>query len=310
MPQANNMSKVLVTGGAGFIGSHIVDRLISDGHEVVLIDNLATGKRENLNPRAEFHEADISNYDSIKDLFNGVDAVFHTGALARLTPSVKNPLPAHASNVTGTLNVLWAAHNSGVKKLIFSSTSSLYGDRDPSDYPLKETLSVHFKSPYSAQKLMGEQYCKLFSQIYDLPTVILRYFNVYGPRQITEGSYATVVGIFLKQREKGEPMTIVSDAGERRRDYTHVSDIAEGNILAWKKEVPPAEIINLGRGKNYSVNEVAALIGGPTTKVDARPWDAAITLADNSKAKNMLGWEPKVSFEDGIAELKKLHGIV
>lgn len=303
------MAKALVTGGAGFIGSHIVDRLLNDGHEVVVIDNLSTGKKENLNPRAHFHEIDISDYDKIKDLFAGIEVVFHTAALARLTPSVKNPLPAHAANVTGTLNVLWAAKNAGVKKFIFSSTSSLYGDQPAENYPLKETLEVQFKSPYSVQKLIGEKYCELFNKIYDLPIVILRYFNVYGPRQIEEGNYATVIGIFLREKSLGLPLTIVSDAGERRRDYTHISDIVEGNILAWKNDVPPAEIINLGRGENYSVNEVAALIGGPITKIDPRPWDAAITLADNTKARTLLGWEPKVKFEDGITELKKLYNL-
>lgn len=303
------MAKVLVTGGAGFIGSHIVDRLIADEHEVIVIDNLSTGKKENLNPKAEFHKADIADYDSIKDLFNGVDVVFHVAALARLTPSIKNPVPAHKANVDGTFNVLWASNSSKVSKFIFSSTSSLYGDQAPESYPLKETVPVRFKSPYTAQKLMGEIYCELFSKIYALPTLILRYFNVYGPRQITEGTYATVVGIFLRQRELGLPLTIVSDAGERRRDYTHVFDIVEGNMLAWKKDVAGAEIINLGCGKNYSVNQVAGLIGGPTVKIEPRPWDAAITLADNSKARQLLGWEPKISFEDGMAELKKLHGI-
>ena len=303
------MSKTLVTGGAGFIGSHIVDRLIADGHEVVVLDNLSTGKRENLNPKAKFVECDIADYQAILPHFSGADVVFHTAALARLTPSVKNPLPAHEANATGTLNALWASHNSGVKKFVYSSTSSIYGDRDPQDYPLKQTLDERFKSPYSLQKWIGEKYCKLFSEIYGLPTVIFRYFNVYGPRQITEGTYATVVGIFLRQRELGQPMTIVSDAGERRRDYTHVSDIVEGNILGWQKDVPSGEIFNLGRGKNYSVNEVAALIGGPTVKIDPRPWDAAITLADRTKVRDILGWEPKVSFEDGIAELKKIHGL-
>lgn len=303
------MTRVLVTGGAGFIGSHIVDRLVNDGHEVVILDNFATGKRENVNAKAKLVECDVADYEKILPHFKDIEVVFHTAALARLSPSVKNPLPAHEANVTGTLNVLWAARNSGVKKFIYSSTSSIYGDQEPENYPLKETLPEKFKSPYSLQKWMGEKYCQLFSKIYGIHTVILRYFNVYGPRQITEGMYATVIGIFLQQRSKGQPMTIVSDAGERRRDYTHVSDIVQGNILAWQKDVSDGEVINLGRGKNYSVNEVAALIGGPTVKIDPRPWDAAITLADNSKAKSLLGWEPKIAFEDGIAELKKLRGL-
>lgn len=303
------MSKALVTGGAGFIGSHVVDRLINDGHEVIVLDNFLTGKRENVNSSAKLVECDIADYEIILPHFTGVEAVFHTAAMARLSPSVKNPLPANETNVTGTLNVLWASHNAGVKKFIYSSTSSIYGDQEPQNYPLRETLEARAKSPYSLQKLFGEKYCQLFSKIYGMSTVILRYFNVYGPRQITDGVYATVIGIFLRQRSKGQSMTIVSDAGERRRDYTHVADIVEGNILAWQKDVSAGEVINLGRGENYSVNEVAAIIGGPTIKIDPRPWDAAITFADNSKARQMLGWQPKISFEEGIAELKKLHGL-
>lgn len=303
------MSKVLVTGGAGFIGSHLVDRLINVGHEVIILDNFVTGKRENVNPKVKLVECDIVKYEQILPHFNGVEAVFHTAALARLSPSVKDPLPANEANITGTLNALWAAYNSGVKKFIYSSTSSIYGDQEPRNYPLRETLSERPKSPYSLQKWVGEKYCQLFSEIYSLPTVILRYFNVYGPRQITEGMYATVIGIFLQQRQRGGAMTIVADAGERRRDYTHVADVVEANILAWQKDLPRGEIFNIGRGQNYSVNEVASLIGGPTTTIDPRPWDAAITLADNSKAGKMLGWKPKISFAEGIAELKKLHGL-
>jgi len=301
--------KVLVTGGAGFIGSHITDRLIKDGHEVTIIDNFSTGKRENLNPDAKLVEADIANYADIAKHFAGVDAVFHTAALARILPSVKDPLPSHDANVTGTLNVLWASKNSGVKKVIYSGSSSAYGDQDKSDYPLKESLPVHPGSPYALQKLMGEQYCQLFSELYDLPSVILRYFNVYGQRQLTEGAYATVIGIFLKQRRENIPMTVVSDAWERRRDYTHISDIVEGNILAWRKDVPAGEVINLGCGSHHSIREVTELIGGPTTEIEARPWEYALTLADNTKAKELLVWEPKVSLEQGISKLKGLYGL-
>ncbi len=303
------MAKALVTGGAGFVGSHIVDRLIADGHEVVIIDNLSTGKKENLNPKAEFIEADIADYDSIKKYFTGVEVVFHTAALARITPSVKNPLPAHAANATGTLNVLWAAKNAGVKKVIYSGSSSCYGNQPEENYPLTEDLPLLPRSPYALQKIMGEQYCKLFGKLYGLETVILRYFNVYGPRQLTEGAYATVVGIFLKQREQGKPMTVVSDAWDRKRDYTYISDVVEANILAWQKTSPNAEAINVGTRNNFSVKQVTELIGGPTIETDARPWEYQMTLADNTKAKKLLGWEPKISFEEGIKELKKLHGL-
>lgn len=303
------MAKVLVTGGAGFIGSHLVDRLVGSGHEVVVLDNLSTGKKENLNPKARFVECDISNYEIIVPHFANVKIVFHVAALARITPAVKNPLLSNLANVNGTLNVLWAAKNAGVKKVIYSSTSSIYGDQDDSAYPLKETVEPRPGSPYSLQKYFGELYCKLFVKLYGLNTITLRYFNVYGPRQITEGAYATIIGIFLKQRQEGKPMTIVADAGERRRDYTHVSDVVEANILAWQKDVPAGELFNIGCGKNFSVNEVARLIGGPTTVINARPWEYQMTLVDNTKARAMLGWEPKISFEDGIAGLKKQYGL-
>lgn len=302
------MAKVLVTGGAGFIGSHLVDRLITDGHEVIVLDNLSTGKKENLNPAAKFIECDISSYETIAPAFAGAEAVFHTAALARIQPSILNPLPTNAANITGTLNVLWASHEAGVKKVIYSASSSAYGDHPPEDYPLKETAETHPTSPYALSKLVGEQYCQLFSKLYNLPTVILRYFNVYGRRQITEGAYATVIGIFLKQRKEGKPMTLVEDADIKRRDYTHVSDVVEANTLAWKKDVGSGEIFNIGVGKHYSVTEVAALIGGPTVRIPKRLGEYLLTVADNSKAKKLFGWQPTISLEQGIAELKKLQG--
>lgn len=300
------MSKVLVTGGAGFIGSHIVDRLIADGHEVIILDNLSTGKKENLNPQAEFHKCDISDIDAISPFFSGVDAVFHTAALARIQPSIQNPLLYNEVNINGTLNVLWAVKQAGVKKIIYSASSSAYGKQPEDAFPLKETSLTHPGSPYALQKLVGEMYCQLFSQLYNLPTVILRYFNVYGPRQITEGAYAAVIGIFLKQREEGKPMTIVGD-GEQRRDFTHISDVVEANILAWEKDAPSGEIFNIGAGRNYSVNEISQLIGGESVNIPPRPGEYPVTLADNSKARDLLGWVPKVKLGEAIVELKKLH---
>lgn len=302
------MAKILVTGGAGFIGSHITDRLVAQGHDVVIIDNFSTGKRENVNPKARLVEADISDYGQIAPHFQGIDAVFHTAALARIQPSIQDPLEANETNVTGTLNVLWAAKNAGVKKVIYSGSSSVYGEQPDEAYPLKENLPTHPSSPYALQKLVGELYCRMFSELYSLPTVTLRYFNVYGPRQITEGAYAAVVGIFLNQRQNDKPMTIVGE-GTKRRDYTHITDIVEGNLLAWKKDVPTGEVINLGAGKNYSVNEVAALIGGPTVNIPDRPGEYKLTLADNGKARDILGWRPTMALEQGVAELKKLHGL-
>ncbi|QQG42926.1 MAG: NAD-dependent epimerase/dehydratase family protein [Candidatus Giovannonibacteria bacterium] len=259
--------KVLVTGGAGFIGSHLVDALIEKGHEVHIIDNLETGKRENINPKAVFHQADIKNY-----------------------------------------NVLRAAQKAGVKKLIYSSSSSVYGKNST---PFREDMKPDPLNPYAAQKLMGELYCRNFSELYGLPTVILRYFNVYGPREILTGAYATVIGIFRQQLKEGKPMTMVADGNKKTRDFTHVKDVVCANILAMEStKVGKAEIINIGTGKNYTVKELADMFGGPIQIIPARIGETAVTLADNSKAREILGWEPTTSLPEGIAGLKKLHGLV
>ncbi len=302
------MTKLLVTGGAGFIGSHLADRLIADGHEVVVLDNLSTGKKKNLNPRAKFVECDIADYEKIAPHFAGVECVFHLAAQARIQPSIANPLPWNKSNITGTLNVLWAAYKAGVKKLVYSASSSVYGDQNR--LPLTEDMTPRPKSPYGLQKLVGEMYCRLFSELYKFPTVVLRYFNVYGPRQTTEadGPYATVIGIFLDRFKNREPLPIVGD-GEQQRDFTYVSDVVEANILAWQKEVLGGEIFNIGTGKNYSINEVAKIIGGESAHIPPRPAETRVTLADNTKAGKLLGWQPKNSLEKGIAELKKLYGL-
>ena len=300
------MSKILVTGGAGFIGSHLVDRLIALGHDVVILDNLTTGRKENINQQAKLIECDISDHEDIQPHFNDVEGVFHLAAQARIQPSIQNPLPANRSNVTGTLNVLWASHLAGVKKFIYSASSSVYGDQPT--LPLSENLLPQPKNPYALQKLVGEMYCQLFSMLYNLPTVVLRYFNVYGPRQLVDGPYATVIGIFLDQIKAEKPLTVVGD-GEQRRDFTHVRDVVEANLLAWQKDLPTGAIINVGTGKNYSINEVAALIGNNIARIPPRPGETRLTQADNTKAKKFLGWSPKISLEEGIAELKKLHGI-
>ncbi|OGE76530.1 MAG: hypothetical protein A3C85_03845 [Candidatus Doudnabacteria bacterium RIFCSPHIGHO2_02_FULL_48_21] len=300
------MSKVLVTGGAGFIGSNLTDWLINAGHEAVVIDNLVTGKRENLNPKAKFIEVDITNYEAIAPHFAGVEVVFHTAALARIQPSIQNPLPYNETNITGTLNVLWAAKNAGVKKVVYSASSSAYG-RDE-DVALREDMDARPGSPYALQKYVGELYCQLFSKLYGLQTVCLRYFNVYGPRQITEGAYAAVIGIFLQQRKDGKPMTIVGD-GTQRRDFTHIEDVVNANVLAWEKDVPPGDVINVGAGNNYSINEIANFIAGATVNTPERPGEYKTTLADNSKARELLGWAPTRELPEAIAQLLEQHGI-
>lgn len=292
--------RALVVGGAGFIGSHLVDALVAKGHEVHVLDNLSGGKRENVNSAATLHEADITNLTQIKPLFEGVDWVFHLAALPRGPYSIEHPVETNEVNVTGTLNVLLAAKEARVKKVVYSASSSAYGDQPT--LPLVETMSAKPKSPYGLQKYVGELYAHMFSFVYDLPTVSLRYFNVYGPRYNAEGAYALVIGKFIEQKKRGEPMTITGN-GEQTRDFTHVRDVVRANILAAESErVGKGEVINIGAGNNVSVKRIAELIGGEVVHIEAR-LEPQHTLADNSRAKELLGWSPEVGIEEGIKEL-------
>jgi UDP-glucose 4-epimerase len=300
-------TKIVVTGGAGFIGSNLVDGLIEKGYEVHVIDNLVAGKRENVNPLAIFHEKDIRNLEDMHIIMENAKYVFHLAAVPRVQFSIEHPIQTNEVNVDGTLNILKAAKDAGVKKVVFSASSSAYGDQDI--MPLREDMPANPKSPYGLHKYIGELYCKLFSEIYDLPTVSLRYFNVYGPRLDPAGAYALVIGLFLRLRSEGKPLTITGD-GTQTRDFTHVHDVVRANILAAENEsIGHGEVINIGAGKNYTINHLAELMGGEAEHIEARlePHD---TLADNALAKKLLGWEPTVPFEEGIAELKKLFGIV
>lgn len=300
----NKKIKVVVTGGAGFIGSHLVDELIGREFDVHIIDNLSNGKAENVNSKAVFHKEDIRNFEAVKKIVDGSQYVFHLAALPRVQYSIENPIETHDVNVNGTLNLLVIAKDAGVKKFIYSASSSAYGDQ--SVMPLHEEMPANPISPYGLQKYIGELNCRVFSRVYELPTVSLRYFNVYGPRFKADGAYALVIGKFLKQRKEGKPMTIVPN-GEQTRDFTNVRDVVMANILAMESDkVGKGEVFNIGAGRNFSVNQVATLIGGPTEFCEPR-FEPKHTLADNSKAKNILGWEPKVSLEDGIEELKRLY---
>lgn len=298
-------NKIIVTGGAGFIGSNLVDELVRQGYKNIhIIDNLTTGKREYINPKAKFHKLDIRDLEKIRPVFKKADVVFHLAAQPRIQPSIKDPKTAHDCNATGTLHVLLAAKEAGVKKFIYSASSSAYGIQK--SLPLREDMIPNPLNPYALQKYIGELYCRLFSSLYSLPTVCLRYFNVYGPRQSTKGAYATVIGIFLRQKKRGQPMTVVGD-GKQRRDFTNVKDVVAANIFAMKSgKVGKGELINIGSGDNFSVNEVADLISGKVTHIAPRPGEARVTLADISLAGKLLGWRPKIKFEDGIKELKKL----
>jgi len=295
------MSKCLVTGGAGFVGSNLVDALIERGDEVIVLDNLSTGKKENLNEKAKFVEVDLRNLSEIKTYFEGVDYVFHFAALARVQPSIEDPVTYNDHNVNGTLNVLVASKDAGVKKVIYSASSSAYGDQKI--MPLTEDLPANPISPYGLQKYIGEEYCRLFSYVYKLPTVCLRYFNVFGPRMVLEGAYASVIGIFGRLRQEGKPLTIVGD-GEQLRTYTFVKDIVRANILASESDIADGRAINAGQSSEYSVNQIAEMIGGPTVNMPSRI-EPRRNLCDNSLAKKLLGWEPKVELKDWIGEYKK-----
>ncbi len=298
--------KVMVTGGCGFIGSNLVDALIDEGEEVIVIDNLATGNIENLNSKADFYMLDLRNFDEIRSLFDKVNHVFHLAALARVQPSIEDPLTFNDVNVNGTLNVLKASQEAGVDKVVYSASSSAYGNQ--SVMPLVETMDAHPISPYGLQKYVGELYCRLFSEVYKLPTVSLRYFNVYGKRQSLEGAYCLVMGIFVRQRLTGEPMTIVGD-GEQRRDFTSVIDVVRANIFAASSNnVGAGEVLNIGNGFNYSVNELAEIVGGPTVNIEPRI-EPKETLADNSLAKELLGWKPTINLPEWMVGYKKEMGL-
>lgn len=296
--------KVIVTGGAGFIGSHIVDALVKENYDVHIIDNLSNGKKANINKEAKFHKADICDLKKIRPIFKGAKYVFHEAALPRVQFSIENPIESNNANVVGTLNVLVSAKEAGVKRLMYAASSSAYGDQPV--MPLLETMPANPKSPYGLQKYVGEMYCKLFNQVYGLETVSLRYFNVYGPRNSSEGAYALVIAKFIDMLKKGKPLTITGD-GTQTRDFTSVHDVARANLLAMKSDkVGKGEVINIGAGRNFSVNKVAELIGGSVVHIPARlePHD---TLASNSLARELLGWTPEWKLEEGILELKKLH---
>ncbi|TSC68898.1 MAG: NAD-dependent epimerase/dehydratase [Parcubacteria group bacterium Gr01-1014_56] len=288
-----NKKKAVVTGGMGFIGSHVAQALEERGYEVVIVDTQAG--------------QDINDAELLRQLFFGATFVFHLAALPRVQYSIEHPEETHRVNVDGTLAVLTAAKEAGVKKVIYSASSSAYGDQDT--MPLVESMPAKPKSPYGLQKYIGELYCRMFSEVYGLPTVSLRYFNVYGPGADPNGAYALAIAKFLKQRTDGNPITITGD-GKQTRDFTHVRDVVRANILAATSEkVGKGEVINIGAGRNATINRIAELIGGRVEYIAPRlePHD---TLADNSLAKRLLNWEPQVSLEDGIKELKKISGLI
>jgi UDP-N-acetylglucosamine/UDP-N-acetyl-alpha-D-glucosaminouronate 4-epimerase len=293
---------VLVTGGAGFIGSHLTDALVAAGMRVRVIDNFATGRRDYLNPAAEFVEADIRDAASINPHFAGVDCVFHVAALPRIPLSIAKPVETHMTNVVGTLNVLIAARDAKVRRVVYSGSSSVYGDQ--AKLPLTETMTPDPLSPYALQKYVGEQYTRMFHRLFGMQTLTLRYFSVYGPRMAEQGAYMLAIAAFMRARREGRPLEIYGD-GEQTRDFTHVSDVAAANLLAMDCEIADGRAINIGRGENVSVNRIAAIVGGPVVHQPARAGDVRHTLADRTLAERILGWRPRVSIEDGTADLLK-----
>ena len=297
--------KCIVTGGAGFIGSNLVDRLIDDGHEVIIIDNLFTGKKENINSKAIWNDIDIGISTApsyLEKIMEGVDVVFHLAAKARVQPSIEDPISFNNTNVTGLLNILHSCKEAGVKRFIYSSSSSVYGNAE--QIPTTEECRLNPISPYALQKLIGEQYCKLYSELHGLETVCLRYFNVYGNRMNLDGAYRLVIPIFAKQKLDGDPMTINGD-GEQRRDFTYVGDVVEANIKASNMKVKfGGDIFNIGNGDNRSVNEISDMIGGDRIHRDP-VIEPKETLADNTKAKEYLDWKPTIKIEEWIKKWKK-----
>ena len=297
------MSKFLVTGGAGFIGSHLVDQLLEEGHDVVVVDDESAECNEQFfwNSRSENHKVDITDYEALDPLFSGVDGVFHLAAESRIQPAIENPSRAAAVNVLGTCNVLQAARTHGVERVVYSGTSSAYGLKNTP--PLREDMSNDCLNPYSVTKTAGEELCKMYTKLFGLKTVILRYFNVYGERQPLKGQYAPVVGIFQRQVAATEPMTIVGD-GEQRRDFTYVKDVANANMLAMtsSNEDVFGEIFNVGTGTNISVLQLAELIGDDIKYIPSRPGEAQTTLADITKITTMLGWSPTISIQEWLQD--------
>lgn len=295
--------KSLVTGGAGFIGSNLVDYLVELGHEVIVIDNESAESNEDFYWRADTKNylIDICDYKKTRPLYDGVDYVFHLAAESRIQPAVLNPIEAVMKNCVGTCTVLQCSREANVKKLIYSSTSSGYGFNEP---PNHEGQPDDCLNPYSVSKVTGEKLCKIYNSLYGLKTISFRYFNVYGERSPTKGQYAPVIGIFLNQRREGMPLTIVGN-GEQRRDFTHVSDIVAANVLAATVDVVDeyyGQLYNVGNGINYSIKEIADAISSNQINIPSRVGEAQTTLANNEKLKSIFGWRPQVNLMDWIAK--------
>ena len=293
--------KVLVSGGAGFIGSHLTEALLAKGYYVTVIDNLACGRKENLpdHKNLTFMKRDICDPNSLRSCFHGIDWVFHLAGIADIVPSIENPIAYFKANVEGTLNMLEFAHKAGVKRFVYAASSSSYGV--PNTYPTPETAPINPQYPYALTKHMGEELVMHWEKVYKLPAVSLRLFNVYGPRSRTAGTYGAVFGVFLAQKKHGKPFTVVGD-GTQTRDFTFVTDVAAAFICAAESDIS-RECINVGSGNHYSVNKLVKLLGGEIVYIPKRPGEPDCTFADVSKINNLLNWKAIVSFEDGVQKM-------
>ena len=292
--------KCVVTGGAGFIGGHLVDSLIAEGCSVIVIDDESATENSTFywNKKAENYKVDICNYEKIEHLFSGVNVIFHLAAESRIQHAIKDPKRTINVNLYGTINILEASRKHHVKKIIYSSTSAYYGLKN--NPPHVETMSRDCLNPYSVTKVAGEDMIRMYTDLYDMDAIIFRYFNVYGERQPTKGQYAPVVGLFQKMKKEGKKLTVVGD-GLARRDYTYVKDVIEANILAMRSNIDGCEVFNIGTGKNYSVLDLADIIGGDIEHISPRKGEAKETLANISEAENKLGWKPKMNLKKWVS---------
>jgi len=294
--------KSIVTGGAGFIGSHLVDKLLDMGHEVIVLDNFSTGRRENLNHvygKIKLVECDLSTEGLWIEEFKNVDWVFHLASLADIVPSIQNPKGYFQSNVDATFFVLEAARHAKIKRFIYSASSSCYGI--PDNYPTSENANIRPQYPYALAKRMGEELVEHWSQLYNLPAISLRFFNVYGTRSRTSGTYGAVFGVFLAQKLANKPYTIVGD-GNQTRDFTYVTDIVSALIAAAESDIYN-KVYNVGSDTTVSINKIVELLGGDKVHIPKRPGEPDCTYADISKIKKDLNWKPTISIEQGVSKI-------
>jgi UDP-glucose 4-epimerase len=298
--------RTLVTGGAGFIGSHLCELLLAQGHDVVAVDNLACGRLSNFasfakHPSFQFIQADIRNVEALRPAFEGIEWVFHLAGLADIVPSIEQPDNYYNTNVTGTYNVLECARGHGIKRFVYAASSSSYGI--PEVYPTPETSPIQPQYPYALTKYMGEELVLHWARTYRLPALSLRLFNVYGPRSRTTGTYGAVFGVFLAQKIHGQPFTVVGD-GRQTRDFTYVTDVAQAFLCAANSDLS-GEAMNVGSGNHYSVNRLVELLGGEVVHIPKRPGEPDCTFADVNRIRQQLGWKAAVSFEVGVGNMLK-----